>query len=1024
MLHNLEIILKVGNRALMQLPVETGIFTLEEDFAFSGSQFLLAMLSGLAMAFAFQFLFTNLAIAFVASPGTPSGLEDDSDSLGDAVRGIETKLGFFVLVSATLSLFAASFLAVKLSLVSSAVLGAIVGVVLWSIYFCLLVWLGSNAVGSLIGSFVSTATSGIQGMMGAATSAIGANVAKDQAISTAEEITAAVRRELTSGFDPDRIQTTLQNSLSSLQLPNLNLDMIGNQFERILRESDLKDVANSDLKTINRQSFIDLIGDRTDLSKQDINQLADRLESVWQTVTSQSGQQDAALELVNVLKSATPEDLNSEELTGKLDQLVKTVSSTITPDGSLTKRALQFGFASLLGQVIKNTDLSDLDVEKIAGQLQQLRDSLQGQASKLSQQVVKPSKPFSVIQADLENYLLFSPTWKLNRETVKKEFREVIYDPQADPGAIRQELESIDRGYFIELLSSRDDFLPEQIEDLATYLEEIRDEVFSSVQTAEVETQSQSLKGRVEDYLRSTGKEELNPDAIASDFKALLEDPEAGLDALSSRLGQFDRDTLVSLLEQRQDVDSEQANQIVEQLESTRNRVLSDARAAQEQVQSQAQELRTRVEDYLRNTQKEELNPEGIERDLSTLLDDPQAGLRALRERLSQFDRDTLVQLLSQRQDLNEEQINQVLDQIESIRDRILQAPQQVVGKAKDQYEQTIGAIADYLRQTNLDELDPDGIQRDLTTLLNDPKAGASALQGRLAQVDRDTLVQLLTQQGNLSEEQVNQTIDQVQAAIRNTIKAPRRLASRAQKQAMDFEASLEDYLRNTQKEELNPEGIKRDLQLLLQHPQAGLSSLGDRASQFDRSTFVALLSQREDLSEAEANQIADQIESAFKSSVEQIQKVQQTVQSAVDSVFDKLRNSLNSLERPELNYDSIKQDFSTLFDDPQAGFEALRDRLSGFDRHTLVAVLSARDDISEADANRIIDQVEGVRNSVLQRAERIQQEAQNRIKSVQQQAKKQAIETQKVAAGAAWWLFSAALSSLIASAIAGFVAV
>jgi len=36
----------------------------------------------------------------------------------------------------------------------------------------------------------------------------------------------------------------------------------------------------------------------------------------------------------------------------------------------------------------------------------------------------------------------------------------------------------------------------------------------------------------------------------------------------------------------------------------------------------------------------------------------------------------------------------------------------------------------------------------------------------------------------------------------------------------VDFEANLENYLRN--KEELNPEGIKRDLQLLLNDPRAG----------------------------------------------------------------------------------------------------------------------------------------------------------------------------------------------------------
>lgn len=82
----------------------------------------------------------------------------------------------------------------------------------------------------------------------------------------------------------------------------------------------------------------------------------------------------------------------------------------------------------------------------------------------------------------------------------------------------------------------------------------------------------------------------------------------------------------------------------------------------QEQAKFKAQEVRQKVEEYLRNTNKEELNPEAIEREFQTLLSGPQAGLKALRERLSQFDRDTLVQLLSQRQDLSEEQINQAIE--------------------------------------------------------------------------------------------------------------------------------------------------------------------------------------------------------------------------------------------------------------------------------------------------------------------------------------------------------------------------
>jgi len=1028
MFQTLKTLLELGSHPIpiAQVSVEPGVIALEEELMFSGPQFLVALIAGLMMAFAFQFLLTNLSVAFVASPGALPD-SDESESIGKTIRGIETKLGLFVLITVSIALFIASFLAIKLSLVGSTTLGAILGVVIWATYFSVLVWLGSGAVGSLVGSFISTATSGMQSMMGVATTAFGANVAKNQVVSTAEEITAAVRRELTSGFDPDSIQKTLQSSLSNLQLPKLNLDEIKGQFETLLKDSNLKDVADSDfLKNIDRDSLVKLVSSRTDFSKQEVDRVADQLESALKSVVGSSGKpQDVTEQLASLLKSAKPEDLTSKAMTDQLNQLVKTVSGTMTPGSNLTNRALQLGLGGLLSQVMKNTNLSDLDAEKVSGQLQQLRTTLQGQADKVGKQISeKSAKPFSVIQSDLESYLLSSPPWHLNRETIKQEFKDVIFDPQADPSAIRKELESIDRTYFVETLSRRDGFTPERIQDIASQLEDIRAEVFNSVQTAESETRSQDLRSRVENYLKSTGKEELNPESIEREFTLLLEDPEAGLDALGSRLGQFDRDTLVKLLGQREDVNPEEANQIVGQLESTRDRVLAQAKDVQDRVQSEAQELRRKVEEYLRNTQKEELNPEGIERDLRTLFDDPQAGLSALRSRLSQFDRDTLVQLLSQRQDLSEEQVNQVLDQVESVRDSILQAPQKVVGKAKEQYEQTTTAIADYLRKTDLQELDPEGIQRDLQTLLSDPKAGTYALRDRLSQVDRDTLVKLLTQQGNLTEEQVNQAIEQVQTAIRGTIKAPRRLAKRAQKQAIDFETSLENYLRNTHKEELNPDGIKRDLQLLLQHPQSGLGNLGDRLSQVDRSTLVALLSQRKDITEEEANRIADQVESTFKSSVEQIQKVQQTVQSAIESVFSKMRDYLDSLERPELNYEGIQQDFSTLFDDPQAGFEALRHRLGGFDRDTLIAVLSSREDISEADANRIVAQVEGARDRVLNQAERIQQGTQRRIKEVRQQAQKQAIEAQKMAADAAWWLFGAALTSLAASAIAGFLAV
>jgi ElaB/YqjD/DUF883 family membrane-anchored ribosome-binding protein len=730
--------------------------------------------------------------------------------------------------------------------------------------------------------------------------------------------------------------------------------------------------------------------------------------------------------LVDFLKFAAPDLLKSDELNAKLSQILESRENKSGSGSSGMKRAMQLGVEALVGTVLSRTDLSDLDVEKISGQLQQLTAKGTEQAKSLASKVGDkvPALPFNTAKADVENYLLNTQPWHLNRETIKQEFRDVIYDPEASPGAVLRQLELFNPDYFVGILGRREGFAPEQVTEIAEQLEAVRQEVLEIVQAAAGEEQSQDLRSRIENYLRSTGKEELNPEGIERDFQALLEDREAGFEALRDRLSQFNRDTLVQLLGQREDFSPEEADQLIGRLESSRDRVISRAQELQEQAKSKAQELRQRVEDYLRNTNKEELNPEAIEREFQTLLNDPEAGFKALRERLSQFDRDTLVQLLSQRQDLSEEQINQAIDRIESVRDNIIHAPQIVADKAKEQYEEVTAKIGEYLRNTNLEELDPEGISRDLTKLFENPKEGALALRERLSQVDRETLVKLLSQREDLSEEQINRTIDRVQDSIRSIVKSPRRLASRAQKTVRDFQGSLENYLRNTDKEELNPESIKRDLQLLFSEPGMGMQSLGDRLKHFDRDTLVALLSQREDISSEEANKIADQIESVRNQIVEQVQMVQDKLQSTIDGVFAKIRDYLNSLDRPELNYEGIKRDFRKVFDDPQAGFDAIKERLGEFDRGTLVALLSSRSDISEADAHRIVDQIEGARDSVLLRSERLQKEAKKRIKQLKHKAKQQAEDAREAAAAAAWWLFGTALTSVVVSALAGAIAV
>ncbi|VXD14879.1 conserved membrane hypothetical protein [Planktothrix serta PCC 8927] len=1010
-------------------PEGANIDTVEKAaFLFSGPQFFTALISGVVLAFAIQLLLTNLGVAAgISNLGNSSDHDDHrSSSLGGTLKKVGTTLGIATVITVTLALFIAALLAVKLSLLTSPTLGAIVGLVIWATYFSLLVWMSSSTVGSMIGSVFNTTSSGIQSLLGMATAALGGAAASKQVVATAEAAASAVRRELTGGIDPITMREQVEEYLEKLRPPQLNLQEIRGEFEKILNDPNLKEIGgHGSLPNFNRQTFIDLAKSRTDLSRRDVERIAEQLESVWsQTVRQIPEPQDMMGEFVNYLKSATSQQLLGKDLNQKIDALIaQQKPNNSSQPASIMSQGLTMSLNSLIGLVLGRSDLSDFDVEKILNQLNRLKGQVGEQTHKIANQL-SGKESYSPIKADVENYLLNTYFWEMKPGQVEQDFRDVIYDPNADPELTAEQLHSLKRTDFVNLLRQRGVFTQARIKELADQLETIRLEVLRVTEEAIEQEMQLTVLGDVEHYVITTPANELTSEKILLNLKPLLEDHHASFEQLTQRLAPLNQRWFEIVLQKRGDLPADDILIVAANLDKAKASVLEESENRQAQIKANISEQWLQVKSYLRDTGKSELNPDGIETNLRTLVEHPQVGMAAIRERVSQFDRDTLVQLLTSRNDLSEAEVERILDQIESTWMQVRYTPDRLIGKAQQQYDQAMNSISDYLRNTGKDELNPEGIQRDLHLLLEDPQLGVQAIRRRFSKVDRDTLVQLLNQRHDLTEEQINQTIDSTLSTLHSIARTPQRLARRTQNKVHDFQSALTNYLRSTDRAELNPAGIQRDLKLLLHDPRVGVESLRERLSHFDRETLVALLVQREDMTEAEAHRIADQIFQVREQFLEQLRSIQQRIQSVMDGILDRIRNYLNSLERPELNYEGIRDDIRTLFDDPQAGFDALRNRLGQFDRNTLVALLSSREDISEEDANRIIDQIERSRNRVLQRAERLQMDTQMRLEQVKREAQHQLEETRKAAAAAAWWLFFTATLSAIAAAGAGALAV
>jgi hypothetical protein len=729
------------------LLAQTDVIRETTSAAFSGTQFFTALVAGLFLTFGFQMLLTNLSVATGISVMNLSPHDDSnkSHSSGSTIHTIGTAVGLWTLVTVSIALFVACLLAVKLSFVPTPMMGATVGLAIWAAYFSILVWISSTTVGSLVGSVVNTATRGFQAVFGTATAALGMKAAGSEFVSSAEAAAAAVRREMTAYIDPQDVQASFKDLLGTVRSPELDVKGIRAEFEKILKDSELNKVVDKDnLPTLSRETFENLLKERTDLSPRDVKKIVDELDRAWSGTIGGIKPSGGIKQLIDLVKSAKPQDLLSGGFSQQLDRVVKDLGK------GENSSHLEQGLGALMGMVLSRVDLSDLDVEKIKGQLKTAQSQLKTQTDQVTDRVsdkVQPLSPgASVIRSDVEHYLLDTYSWQMTPDRIERDFRARLYDPNADARTIRQSLETLKPEEFTTILQSRGVFTQAKIAELTAILDRVRQQVLAEVRASEAVGMLQKTQNAIDGYLRSTPKQQLLSNQAPQDFKTLLTDGDADPQELHQRLSQIKQYRFLTVLQQRNDLTPNEKTQIAQSLEPILLVAIADTEGLQKGIQTRVTTQWGQVQDYLRNTGKDELNPDGIKRDIQKLLEDPQAGLHDIKQRASHFDRDTLVQLLATRKDLSQDQVNQILDGVESNWKQVTHAPAALAHKAKVQYEDTTSAIADYLRRTGKSELNPDGIKRDLTTLLQDPKTGLESIRDRLGQIDRDTLVQLLRQ--------------------------------------------------------------------------------------------------------------------------------------------------------------------------------------------------------------------------------------------------------------------------------------
>lgn len=314
--------LEIVNR--QYLMVQIAIESDATSAVLSGSQGFLVLVVGIVLAFAFQLLLANFFIALGISYSDTNQSDDRADSLDETIDKIGTIVGLRTLGTFSITLFGACFLAVKLSLGHEAILGAILGLAIWATYFTLLIWTSLSTVGSVVGTVVNSATSGLQGIIGTAAVALGAKQVSDRVVSTAEAAAATVRRELSSSVDYISSREAIANYLKQLRIPLEDRQELQTEFEKLITEPEMQSITRDNhIQNIGRQTFIDLVSSRTDFSKNDVNQAMEQFDTFWQQLWGQQQQKTAENGGVMTYLAPAQAEEKSVQLSNELEQLIE-----------------------------------------------------------------------------------------------------------------------------------------------------------------------------------------------------------------------------------------------------------------------------------------------------------------------------------------------------------------------------------------------------------------------------------------------------------------------------------------------------------------------------------------------------------------------------------------------------------------------------------------------------------------------------------------------------------------------------
>jgi hypothetical protein len=494
--------------------------------------FVLAIIAGILLAFAFQFILVNLAVASgITAMGdlrkkdhdsTEKSSRDDSSNTPAGVK-ISSAIGLFILLTMTISLFFASWIAVKLSLVPNNTIGMILGLVIWAGYLLIGLYIDSKVIASFAGSFFST----VRTVLSSGASAVGdvfKTSRKKEMKESARETVKAIHDEIRQEYDLTAVHETLDEYIRKLEPQKIDMDNLHNHLAELINEIEIKEQYTPDDPEATKRLFLEVAGKQPNLSAKDKEKLKNTFDQIKEALKSEGSRSDKAMALADKLTPGSEEE--GRRYRDKVEQYLReTGREEIHPDQLkddinrilnnpkaapeiLKARVSRLDRSTVKALITMNNGISEDKAEKYLSKVEELLNQIKSKASQVNQEAGvqresvqgqsrhKMNEQRSQIEQKIQQWFDRMNRPELAYDRLKYDVRRVLDDPKTTPAVLKNRLRHMDRDSLIALVSNNQKISREQAENLADKIEEAKQEVIHKTEQIErkINTKVEELK--------------------------------------------------------------------------------------------------------------------------------------------------------------------------------------------------------------------------------------------------------------------------------------------------------------------------------------------------------------------------------------------------------------------------------------------------------------------------------------------------------------------------------------------------